>query len=79
VTQAAAQAPAPIVLNGEVSNVSGSCPNLTFSISGTLVRTNGATAFADRCQRVRERRDFTVTGVVQGDGSVLALIVREDD
>ena len=58
--------------------LSGECPNLTFTVDRRLVRTNGATTFDDRCDKIKKNRDVTVWGVVQGDGSVLAVRVRED-
>jgi hypothetical protein len=80
VTQAAAPAPSSIRLDGEVSRLDGRCPNLTFRLDGRTVVTNSATDFDDvRCDRLRNDRDVTVWGVVQLDGSVLALRVREED
>jgi hypothetical protein len=80
VSQEAAPPPGSIRLEGEISNLTGQCPNLRFTLDGRQVRTNGATVFDDvRCDRLRNGRDATVWGVVQGDGSVTALRVREDD
>ena len=78
VTQAAASSPETIVVRGEVADVRGECPNLTFTVDRRLVRTNGATTFDDRCDKVKKNRDVMVWGVVQRDGSVLAVRVRED-
>jgi trimeric autotransporter adhesin len=78
VSQAALPVPGPISLRGDVSGLSGECPNLTFTVDGRLVRTSGATSF-DRCDRLRNGREVRVDGLLQVDGSVLALRVREGD
>jgi hypothetical protein len=78
VTQAAAPPPGPIELRGELTNLSGQCPNLTFTLQGTVVRTTAQTIFDERCDRIRNRRDYVVSGLVQLDGTVLAVRVRED-
>ncbi len=79
VTQAAAPPPGPIELRGEVSRVSGRCPSLTFTLQDRVVRTDILTVFDDPCDRIRNRRDFTVSGLLESDGTVLALRVREVD
>jgi Putative binding domain, N-terminal/Domain of unknown function (DUF5666) len=79
VNQAAAPETGTIDLRGEVSGVTGQCPTLTFSLEGRLVRTNAATDFRERCDRIESGRRLRITGVVQGDGSVLAVRVREGD
>ena len=43
-----------------------------------MVLTNAQTVFDDRCDRIRNRRDYIVSGLVQLDGTVLAVRVRED-
>jgi Putative binding domain, N-terminal/Domain of unknown function (DUF5666)/Viral BACON domain len=79
VNQAAAPETGTIDLQGEVSGVTGQCPTLTFSLEGRLVRTNAATDFRERCDRIETGRRLRITGVVQGDGLVLAVRVREGD
>jgi hypothetical protein len=78
VSQAAIQPTGPVELRGEISGISGQCPSLTFTLQGNVVRTNAATVFDDRCDRIRDRRDYIVSGVVQLDGTVLAVRVREE-
>ena len=70
--------PGPIELRGDLSGLSGDCPNVTFTVDSRLVRTTSATVFDGRCDRLRNRREVSVQGLVQGDGSVLALRVRQD-
>jgi hypothetical protein len=80
VSQAAAPPPAkPIELRGELSGLAGQCPNLTFTLQGTQVFTNAQTDFDARCDRIRNRRDYAVSGLVQADGRVLAVRVRALD
>jgi len=78
VTQAAIPPPQPIELRGELSGLAGQCPNLTFTLQGTLVLTNGQTVFDDRCDKIKNRGNYSVSGLVQGDGRVLAVRVREN-
>jgi hypothetical protein len=78
INQAAPAAPEPITLRGELSNLGGQCPNLTFTVDRRQVRTNGATVFQDRCERVRVNRDAWVLGLLQSDGSVVALHVNQE-
>jgi hypothetical protein len=78
VMQAAAPPTGPMELRGNISNLSGQCPSLTFVLQGNVVHTNAQTMFDVRCDRVRNRRGYVVSGIVQFDGSVLALRVRED-
>jgi hypothetical protein len=77
VSQAATLPVGPTELSGEISDLNGQCPNLTFVLQGNVVQTNALTVFEDRCDRMRNRRNYVVTGVVQIDGTVLALRVRE--
>jgi len=67
----------PIELRGDVSNLSGTCPATTFTLGGRTVRTNAETVFERGCDRLRNRRDFIVSGVEQPDMTVLALNISE--
>jgi len=78
VTQAAAP-PQPITLRGRISRLSGQCPNLTFTLDGYTVRTDSATEIQRGCQRLRDRTEVVVSGLLQPDGTVLALQIRLDD
>lgn len=79
VSQEAGRGDSTISLRGEISDLSGRCPNFTFRLEGRLVRTNEATSIEGRCNDVRERREARVSGTVQPDGSVLALRLRVGD
>ena len=76
VSQAAIPPAGPIELRGEISGLAGQCPSLTFTLEGTTVITNATTIFDERCDRIRNRRDYIVSGLVQPDGRVLAVRVR---
>jgi hypothetical protein len=76
VTQAAAASSEEIRIEGPVSQVSGTCPAITFRLSGRSVRTDAATQFvANRCDRVVNGQSVNVRGTAQSDGSLLATRV----
>ena len=77
VSQAAVPPTGPIELSGEITELGGQCPSLTFTQGGRSVRTNAATTFDIRCDRIRNRRDYIVSGTSQADGSVLVGRIRE--
>ena len=67
-------------LEGSVSNLSGTCPALTFTVRATTVRTNGVTRFTDgSCSRIANGVRLEVEGRRQPDGSILATEVEFDD
>jgi len=72
ISQEAARDASSPTLRGEIENLSGQCPSVTFNLDRHLVRTNGSTQFDERCDHLRNRRDVAVWGTVQNDGSVLA-------
>ncbi len=66
--------------SGVVSGLSGACPNITFSLNGTLVRAGDATRFEDgTCARVRNSLRVEVHGERQADGSIRATRIELDD
>lgn len=68
-----------VEVEGEISSLQGSCPNLQFTVSRRTIRTNAATDFRKmNCGELRSRMDVKVKGVVQADGSILATRVEED-
>src|SRR5687768_10420105 len=67
-------------LEGSVSNLSGTCPALTFTVRATTVRTNGVTRFTDGpCSRIANGVRLEVEGRRQPDGSILATELEFDD
>jgi hypothetical protein len=60
-------------VNGAVTDLSGVCPSLTFTLSGTVVHTNASTTFnVEACSAVKNGDNFYAAGPKQSDGSVLA-------
>ena len=74
VTQSAAE---PIDVDGEVSGLSGSCPNLRFAVGNYSVTTSSATDFRKgNCSDVRNGRDVKVRGYKQPSGTLAAVRVE---
>jgi hypothetical protein len=64
------------LFGGPVESVTGSCPSITFTIHGNVVRTNGNTAFANgACSSLKTGGQAGVVGKGQEDGSLLASCV----
>jgi Domain of unknown function (DUF5666) len=76
-------APAPNVpteVEGIITGLSNGCPNLTFNIGSTRIRTNGTTEFNRiPCSSLVNGMDVEVEGVVQSDGVLLAREVQPDE
>lgn len=69
-----------IELEGRVSNVSGSCPAVTFMLEGRSVFTDNQTKFKDGgCGRLRNGLEVEVEGDLLTDGRVRAKEVEIDD
>ena len=65
--------------DGVITGLGGACPNVTFRVAGTLVRTSAATVFDDGgCTALANGDDVRVDGLQQPDGSVLATEVEVD-
>lgn len=63
-------------LEGSASGVSGGCPNISFSLGGTLVVADGSTDYKKGgCSDVRNGRDLKVDGVQTG-GTVKATQIQ---
>lgn len=65
-------------LKGLVSNLTGTCPSVTFTVQGVTVVTNTSTKFEDRCARIANGRRVEVEGTRQANGSILATEVEID-
>jgi hypothetical protein len=69
-----------VEVRGAVSGLSGTCPNLTFVVRGTLIRTNNNTEFRKgSCGELENRMDVEVRGRRQSDGSIVARRVELKD
>jgi Domain of unknown function (DUF5666)/Viral BACON domain/Putative binding domain, N-terminal len=72
--------PPPTQVSGNMSGISNvnKCPDVSFTVSSTVVTTTSATVFVTRaCIDLRNGRSVSVTGVPQLDGTLLALTVDE--
>lgn len=64
-----------VTMQGGVSGLSGACPNLTFTINGTAIVTNGATEYQGKdndCSDLHDGGTARVRGRGQADGSIRA-------
>jgi hypothetical protein len=69
-----------LTLNGRISNVSGSCPNLRFTVENRTVVTDRETEFkSGGCSKARNGEDVEVRGFAQPDGTVRATRVEFDE
>lgn len=67
-------------LHGVVSGLSGSCPNLAFTLDGTAVTTNSSTVFEDGpCTAIQNGTKIDVKGAKQPNGSVVASEVETEN
>jgi hypothetical protein len=67
-------------VEGVVSTLTGTCPDLTFRVGTTTVRTSGVTVFRDgRCASLLSGDSVEVRGTRGTDGIVAALSVELDD
>ncbi len=69
--------PPPPSVSGQVTGLTGNCPNLTFSLSGTVVHTTDKTVFeGGACGDVREGGRAGAVGSKGADGSITAERVK---
>ena len=63
-----------VTFSGTITNLSGSCPNRSFSMSGMTIVANGGTNYPgkDECSDLRDGRAARVRGIGQADGSIRA-------
>ena len=72
-----APAPEPASVTGAIGSLGGTCPALSMSVNGTLVKTSSATSFSGKaCADLKSGDSVAVTGTKQSDGSVLATKVE---
>lgn len=69
-----------VELEGPVSNLAGSCPNVTFNVRSEVVATTGATVFDDgACSALRNGMVVDVQGPRRADGAITATRVELED
>jgi uncharacterized protein DUF5666 len=67
-----------VELSGTLAGKAGTCPALTFTVSSTMVVTNGSTEFKDTsCAALANGDRVEVKGTKQSNGSVLASRVEK--
>jgi hypothetical protein len=71
-------APPPLpAVTGTISALAGSCPNVTFVLSGTTVRTSDKTRFeGGACGDIKDGVRAGVMGPKNTDGSINAQLVK---
>ena len=69
-----------VEFDGTVSNLSGRCPDVTFSSRGYTVAADGSTDYKKKsdCGDLREGRRVSVEGVTQLNGTVRARKIEVD-
>ena len=64
---------------GAIAGLSGSCPAITFTLSGKSVRATSATRFQNiACAAIANGTRLEVEGTLQTDGSVIATKIKKD-
>jgi Putative binding domain, N-terminal/Domain of unknown function (DUF5666) len=71
--------PTPVVVTGQVEeDATGRCPAISFVVDDRTIVTNADTDFKGfKCSDVKRRTTVRVVGVMQPDGSILAVEVRK--
>jgi hypothetical protein len=73
ITQEGAPTDEPTTVSGDINDLSGACPDRTFSIGSQPVRTTSSTDFdSGDCGDLRNNRSVRVTGFVGSDGVLMA-------
>ena len=68
--------PTPVHLEGSISSLSGSCPNVTFTVESQRVTTNSSTTYRDgKCADLRNKRDVEVDAI-NSNGTLRATTIR---
>ena len=67
--------PERVTLNGTVSNLTGSCPSVTFTVEDRRVYSDASTVFKDDCSAVTDGARAKVEGEESADGRVYATEV----
>jgi hypothetical protein len=66
-------------LDGRISDITGSCPAISFTLDEQVIRTSIATLFTGRtCAELKRNSRVEVTGLRQLDGSILAVRVNAE-
>jgi hypothetical protein len=66
-------------VEGAVSSLNGTCPELTFAIATQNVKTTNATVFDDPCRNIRNGVRVDARGSRAADGTFMATRVEIED
>ena len=67
-------------MEGKVSQLSGTCPALTFMLDEDSIRTTAQTLFVgDECSKIKKNTKVTVRGVRQSAGWILASRLEQKE
>jgi hypothetical protein len=60
--------------DGSLSNLAGKCPNVTFTVGGTLIAADSSTDYNKKseCDDLRAGRTVSGEGITQANGTVKA-------
>jgi hypothetical protein len=76
-TLSVTQAGEPITLRGDVANLSGSCPGVTFVLDGRTVVSSGSTNFkGGNCPKLKNGQAVIVRGMLTSEGIVDAIEIE---
>ena len=64
-------------MSGSMGSRSGTCPTISFSVSGYNIATTGATTFVPNCSSLSNGSKVKVIGIVQAGGTVNATRVEK--
>ena len=64
-------------MSGSAGGRSGTCPTISFSVSGYDIVTSGATVFVPTCSAISNGSKVTVIGIVQASGAINATSVEK--
>lgn len=66
-------------IEGVVSGLTGTCPNITFTVRSVTVKASNSTRFDDSCADVKNAARVEVHGQRQNDGSIQAARIEVED
>ena len=70
----------PVDLSGVIAGLTGTCPQLTFTVGGTTVVTDSKTNFVKtECSGLKNGAQVEIKGTKQVDGSVVASKITAED
>jgi hypothetical protein len=75
-TPVPAPVPTPTTIGGTARNVSGHCPDISFTVNGTAVDADKSTKFnGGKCDKLKNGTDVSVSGLIQ-NGTISAITIE---